>query len=696
MAQQLIAAKQHWQPQLPRQQVPPLFGFPTWNPHPPSGDPTQITSQSLNMYPNNQPYPLGAFPNLNMPMGHYWASNPLYARMMMSASGGGPFPYPWHPSLVTMAAPPHHFGGYRNKPAAGNESKSSSARIKQPGSGALAASPLNVPSPYAYSHERINGTIVLIKTPSNPKESSFGVTLKTDVQSALVSQEWLQANGYTMNIVSPSRQDGSSVKLTDSLAPSGPAASGMDREKPDCVTTLSSAAEDRMEVNHSGSTISVSETEATTQPKPKSRAQRRKRWFFSTLMVQDASLQNSRRLNDASKHLNPGDIILEIDGRPTAGLTFQQAVGLLKDISRVDEDGVVRCPIILARRRAPVVKSRPLVSAAKSGPTNPLTRKGPLTIDELVVFVNCMIKSLTDPMRTLGRPLTDDHFLGLTQMNEGLSSLSVTYIKGLWKGISAEVERIVKDNAVAHWTLEWQKEPHESKVPGVDFISDAQRASLRSLPRPAKGCRCGASDHEYVNDIKCPLYSNLRHHSPSLSDVSNTGGYSSTSSKLPSDLNAVEKAFKDRFVKLRSEQKAQEAEAKFVAQMEEIQLGQRNQAVFAPSLESMVLSGVAELQQVIKDLALDPLPSQHLMQPSTLLLADTKQAPAIDDDDSDDDDDVPLAQLGKRPSKTELIPIKKSREEVSIRHIFLAKLLNALSSKWGHVFSEPSDEEYAW
>jgi hypothetical protein len=608
-----------------------------------------------------------------------------------------------------MGALPHHFGGYRREPAAltVNQKTLSTARIKQPGSGMLAARPMELPSPYAYTHERIDGAIVLVKTPAKPEESSFGVTLKMDMQSALVSQEWLLANGDTLNRAPPSKQDSSGVEPAKPLESNEPVIT--ERDPSTTVSSPTSATggvvdstkdgEARIEVDHSVSTISNREAESTNQTEPKSRAPRRKRWFFSTLMVQDASKQNDRRPDDAAKRLRPGDIVLEIDGRSTAGLTFQQAVGLMKEASRTDGDGVVRCSIIIARRRAPIVKNRPSVSVSVSRPVpaNPMTRKGPLAIDELAAFVNCMIKSFTDPMRTLGKPFTDDHFQVLAQMNQVLSSLSVAYMKGIWKEITVEVESETKGNALAYWTSEWQKEPQESKVPGVDFISDAQRASLRALPRPAKGCRCGAPDHEYVNDIKCPLYSNLRHGSASTSDLSNTDGIlSSASPKVTSDLNAVEKAFKDRFVKLRTEQRAQEAEAKFVAQMEDLQLAQRNQAVFAPSLESMVLSAVAELQHGIRDLSLDPLPPPQSEDLKASTESLEKPALANDDDDSDDDDDVPLAQLGKRPSKTEVTPLKKPRREVPIRLVFLAKLLNAISSKWGHVYCEPSDEEHAW
>ena len=41
-------------------------------------------------------------------------------------------------------------------------------------------------------------------------------------------------------------------------------------------------------------------------------------------------------------------------------------------------------------------------------------------------------------------------------------------------------------------------------------LTDAQRSRLRMAPRLATACRCGSESHIYVNDAKCPLYSNLR------------------------------------------------------------------------------------------------------------------------------------------------------------------------------------------
>jgi hypothetical protein len=70
-----------------------------------------------------------------------------------------------------------------------------------------------------------------------------------------------------------------------------------------------------------------------------------------------------------------------------------------------------------------------------------------------------------------------------------------------------------------------------------------------------------------------------------------------------------------------------------------------------------------------------------------------------DDSDSDEEDDVPLVALGKRKmaSWSEREGSKKQKTNVPpLSYTFLARLLSHISTTWGHVYREPSHEDYAW
>jgi hypothetical protein len=520
------------------------------------------------------------------------------------------------------------------------------------------------------------------------------------VQSALVPREWLIANKYLAEDkngpATPVTAQGTvEVPAQTPLAKLEMTAHAAGEASPLGPTSENAAAP-------GGGPISTAlgaggSTGVVAPVAIKRQAPRRKRWHFAVMAVQDASKHNSRSGSPAQ--LQAGDVVLEVDGRSTAGLTFQQAVALLRDFGRVDEDGVARCPIVIARRRAPVVAHRPTLAPSRPS-AQFVTRKTPLNSDEMEVFVSSVLKSLTEPSRILGKPLADNVLRGIAQGSAVLSSLSLDFMKDLWKGMSCEVRAKISANAIAHWIAEWQNEPQASRVAGISYMTDAQRATLRSLPRPAKGCRCGAEDHEYVDNVRCPLYSNLRSLAPpAFEDPQDTS--SSFSSKLTKDLNAVEKAFKDRYVKMKSEQKAQEKEAKFVAAMEDVQLQVRKQAIFAPSLQCMVLSAVAESQHVYDDLHLELLQATPIEPPNltTSPVSEITEKPneGQDEGESDDDDDnVPLAQLGKRALKAEDAFVKRAKREVPVRLCFIARLLKLISFKWGHVYREPTDEEHAW
>jgi hypothetical protein len=136
------------------------------------------------------------------------------------------------------------------------------------------------------------------------------------------------------------------------------------------------------------------------------------------------------------------------------------------------------------------------------------------------------------------------------------------------------------------------------------------------------------------------------------------------------------------------------AEARFVARMEEIQVKECKKAVFAPTLTAMVLSTVFALQR--------EFPMQQVLAPEqAMMTVDDDEEEEKDDecDDEEDDEDVPLMALGKRKiSGTVLQDGKKQKtnggNKISFK--YLIRMLQYISNTWGHVYREPSHEEYAW
>jgi hypothetical protein len=270
-----------------------------------------------------------------------------------------------------------------------------------------------------------------------------------------------------------------------------------------------------------------------------------------------------------------------------------------------------------------------------------------------------------------------------------------------WDGIRSQVEYAAQEKAIMYWKQQWSHEPANVPPKNPEYLTDAQRSNMRAAPRQPSRCKCNSQEHQYVNDIHCPLYSNLRSLLDDKDDAATSTLHETEVLKrnrtltksLPRDLNVVENAFKDRFVRMKVEKEAEEAEARFVSRMEEIQLTKCNQAIFAPSLTAMVLSAVVELEPKFEGKALSPLMSVPL-KPEPVAQAKHEE----DSDNDDDDDDVPLAALGKRPNDDSDPDQanKRQRGDMPVRHQFLAKLVQFISTKWGHVFREASNEEYTW
>jgi hypothetical protein len=398
--------------------------------------------------------------------------------------------------------------------------------------------------------------------------------------------------------------------------------------------------------------------------------------------------QNAR--HDASKpideRLQPDDLILSVNGKSTGGLTFVQVIQLIRECAMVKnakeddkEPSTVSCALTIARRKA-------------------VTR---LTPTEIGAFASCMIRAMLGPKRICGSvDVTTEDQLTLDPL---LSARNLDQLQYEWNRQQSMIRTAMAETADFDWKMQWAGESIHIQTLPIKYLTDANRSTLRMAPKPVNGCRCGATDHDFVDDIKCPLYSNLRLFSrnkyddrpaPSMDEEKKRVAAKLSSSK---DLNVVEKAFKDRFIRDTVEKKRDELEAAFVLEMEEIQLKKLKQASRAPTLAAMVLSTVIELYTEFQDVkSTDNLFIETIIKEPLPAIPDRTVEEEKGNDD--DDDDVPLMALGKRPSSKALESdtSKKARTVPIVRPKFLARLLHVISAKWGHLYSEPDHADYAW
>ena len=411
-------------------------------------------------------------------------------------------------------------------------------------------------------------------------------------------------------------------------------------------------------------------------------APRRRRRFFVALQVQDASEQLQRRKPAQADNIQAGDLVLTIHGQSVAGLTFAQACQLFATEQRPpSDDGNRYCAVRVARLKKP-----------KAVPTTmSRTVQGPLNPQEEYHLAECMVQAvIMDPQRVLG---TGSMSSWATLQTILPTSRTVESWQSAWRGMEDQMQRQTAARAMAYWKKQWQQDEAVRTGKTRELLTDAQRSQLRARPRPPKGCRCGGADHEYVNDPLCPLYSNVRRLVPDSAVVENNKHTPRLLESNKGDLNVVEKAFKDRIVRIKAEKAAQKAEAEFVGQMEEILLHKCSKAIFAPSLTCIVLSAVAELDSDFKD----RMPDAQKEEVQEPVVDKEKDENQNNDSDDSDDDDVPLAALGKR-SKTDDqgLSSKKAKVEMAVAHDYLATLLRFVSDRWGHVYREPSHVDYAW
>ena len=465
-------------------------------------------------------------------------------------------------------------------------------------------------------------------------------------------------------------------------------------------------------------TEKVSDAEAKLLPTTPSASvnqqrRRRRRVNFTFMVIVDAEKQNARRSGCDEPLLQPEDIVVSIGGTQIAGMTFAQACSIFAIKSENNGDHEIRNTLVVARRKPKPVKPLPALSLPTKPQKTADADKGTVSIaptpdisislakpappvtllslpanssmnfecNEIAVLTDSLFAAIHHPNRLLGQPLSEDVFGQTSSIFRQVAALkecslahrSVETLQSKWKELAQTFDMTLSDSAREYWTKALKEESGES----LPFSSDAERSMLRQMPRPARGCRCKSRTHEYVHDPKCSLYRDLRRHLTE-EELSEFLYKDTLKKKGPKDLNAVEAAFKDRILKLKTSAEMEDMEARFVARMEEIQVKELKKAVFAPTLSAMVLSTIFELQR--------QFPIQHI--PEVI----------VDEDESDDEEElndecdeenVPLMDLRKRKKQ-------KTKADPTISPKYLISMLHYISKTWGAVYREPSHEEYAW
>lgn len=481
--------------------------------------------------------------------------------------------------------------------------------------------------------------------------------------------------------------------------------------------------------------------------------------------------------------LEPGDIVLTINGQSVGGMTFSNAVSLMSlsesSIAGLDAttttttgDDILCCYLTVARRRrrrrrsmnvnhgmqksmTPTVQLLPSPSRIVVGgvPTNnnpktmmqiPFVVNGNGTISGQ--FSNIEWKTLIHGVSTLSHRLFSGMALLTISQRDALVDILRTNrdlhcrdLKSLETKLEYESNCLLlemKQLAKKYWTMKWKVETATNNDDNdsssttvrnetVSMLTYAQRSVLRGAVRPATGeCKCGSSSHTFVSDSRCPLYRDVRQYckdnSIDIRGSSTTSQQYNRGNVKVNTNNVLEKAYVDRYIKLRNEDSAIRDEAIFVLEMETIQSSMMNKAVLAPtSLCTLLLSAVASIQDQdeLYDSGVSATSNKvdMMMNRTSSKMEILAAAPDSDYDDSDDED-VPLNALvqqqrgskqkvststnssspSKRPKRgTEYY--NKTRSINNLPHsYFMAKILKHISRCHGHVFTEPSHADYSW
>ena len=448
------------------------------------------------------------------------------------------------------------------------------------------------------------------------------------------------------------------------------------------------------------------------------RKKRRKRAFFHVMCVTDASKQNSKNPEtDLEKKLRPGDVILEINGMKTCGLPFFTACQLFasckapeRSHTEVDSDlennPLLQCCLLVARRKPkpPTTKAPTLkTSSPEPPPATPLAVNTKINIvvagefnrDEMMGLAAGVSEAFVHSGRLLGYEASIELMHQCIMSSSSLVARDQSSIQKKLSHLQGSLDTGASVAATTHWKQSWDLQHSDIKIPEalkLDFITLAQLSDVRALPRPLRGCRCGGSDHDYVNSPKCILYHGLRKLSgKTTAELSPTKKVTLETSMR--DLSAMEIAFKDRIVKMKEEQVNDAIEAKFVDEMEKVQVRKQQRAIFAPNFTTMVLCAIAAIGHNFDD-SLDPFPEEDVVEEIV--------AEPVDEDEEQDDDDLPLFSLGKRPaidaagSPTKKAKIGSENVSLGFHPAFLAQVLIYIGRTWGHVYRESTHSDFTW
>jgi hypothetical protein len=603
--------------------------------------------------------------------------------------------------------------------------------------------PLDVPSPFA-NQDRHLVTVLLVRDPRT--EQSFGVNLELRTTSALVDSDWFetqqkmnQPKDHSATDAQGKIKDAStdrisnengSTELTSKLDQKTPTdnlssnsvndMSGSKCEKKDDDTENNNSVINSV-INNIISNIEKMADKTTTSNSPKMvssvvpvvsvlpKKKRRRRVNFSVMLVTDAEKQNSRRSDiDSEFLLCSGDIVIEIGGLKLEGMRFKDACGVYTSKSEKVNESLIQTKVIVARKKAIVApvkltkventNTESLTSAVVPSPkmTIPLLPPPPpenssmmFNPTEIFTLSNIIWNSLHSSNRVLGQDIQDNALhqiaaifrMGTSLQDTELTHRPVATLNNKWLHLTRLLDYNLTEKGREFWNKKLHEEFGEEKIP---FCSDVERNAMRQLPRPSRGCRCKQQDHEFLFDPKCTLYRDLQKRLSKEELVElrkhKTKNYLNSSSSK--DLNTVESAFKKRIVKLKNTSENESIEARFVSKMEEVQVKELRQAVFAPNLTVIVLSLIFELQREFP-ISIDDEDDE-------------------DEDEDMDNDDVPLMCLGKRDSEDQNGRDDKKRQKLtgegnpkfSMR--YLMRMLEYVSKTWGHCYREPDRDEYAW
>ena len=627
------------------------------------------------------------------------------------------------------------------------------------------------------THEMMTTEIILLKIPDD--HDSFGVTLRLHMTSTLVdppsvtvappvTSSTIPSLSITNNHIVSTTATSSSTAATTTVTnlPSNESQPSTAADGSSHTTHIPSADEPPTVIHNSSTVESTSKPAATSsiQLDPSKTSNqllvptrtRRRRVFYTVLWVDNVKLHALKYAaleGFRERLLQENDIILSIDGTSVDGLTFLQAISLFKQCTQRTSDGqFIECRLSVARCKPPVEKVNPFplklykpVAQNSNASNSDTLKRSPNDLRELFNLSTGLLMAFADPERRMfGSPVSInasvESIVSIAPQSYAVNShADVVHMVDLWNRTCLNLDKTIRKNAQTHWTNQWLNESNQFILPSnFKYLTDAQRHTMRrrkqGLQVTRTRCRCMSHDHIYVNDEKCPLYSNLRNlfKDDKIIDASSADMEQISTLKHPSnerdiairsremaknlsrDLNTMEKACCDRLARTLTEKENADAEQQFIEQMEEVQRTKTNQSLSAPSLTAMVLSTVSELEclfgeKMSKLQIVKPLPKVEVL-PDKSAISETEReenAPSYVDaenelGDEDDNDDVPLLALCKRQCEDRVGPSVNKKQKfdpthsTSIHPWYLAKLIQYISTRWGHVYQEPSHEDYVW